>query len=524
MHTEERLSTQKSEIVADIKKEKPFIKKPQLSEALVGLREEFEKQENIEEKLKMVISFMKQTLSQTGTPSFKDFWEAKNMSFPLFKDKINPFVKSELWAEYVSLSAEAKRLKEILEEQSDFTVEQIDLALQALEEDLSQHEKLMVRFELTELSDDKEAFYDQKQREVLFYATLMSRMKELRKEIISTDMRIRHKNKLLERLASIGDRFIPKHKELIKIVSQSFTSDVKAFVEGSFLLDESSVKPGISNFYKLKEDIKYFQSLAKKISLNSQAFATTRVILSQCWEILQVSEKDRREASKIHLEEAASLIKAFSSAFEAEPAVNKEQVYQKSREVILAIEGYNLAHGDVRHLKNELKQAQEEALKPIALQEKEAFNKLHAKEISRKEGFELFKQEVFKVLSNHSQKSLKDTEELFDAFDDKVIFFKPAPKEEFQIHEMKWSLYETLLLKKEEEIKADDIDNLQNLGYAWEIFKEDTRSRLDKYRKAMGISGFDFEKAMLYREYIDLEKARLDRASNKVVEFEDRLE
>jgi hypothetical protein len=519
MHTEEKLSTQTSEVVADIKQEKTFIRKPQLSEALIGFKEELEKQDNIEEKLKMVISFMKETLSQTGTPSFKDFWEAKNMSFPLFKDKMNPFVKAELWSEYVNLSAEAKRLKDILEEQSEFTVHQIDLALQALEKDLLQHEKF------SELSDeDRGDFYDNKQREVHFYSTLMSRMKELRKEIISTDMRIRHKNKLLERLSSIGDRFIPQHKELIKIVSQKFIADIQEFVEGSFLLEEARVKAGVLNFHKLKEEIKHFQSLAKKIALNSQAFAKTRVILSQCWEILQVCEQEKREASKVHLEEALSLIAAFSSAFEGCPAVNKEQIYQKSREVTLAIEGYNLALGDVRYLKDQLQQAQQEALKPIVLQEKEAFAKVHAKEIFRKEGFDLFKKEVLQVLSNRAQQSLKSIEELFDTFDDRVASFNQEPKEQFQMHELKGSLYEALLLKKEEEIKLDDIDNLQNLGYAWEIFKEETKVRLEKYRKAMSTSGFDFEKAMLYREYIDCEKSRFDRVSSKVLEFEDYLE
>ncbi|MEI8299980.1 MAG: hypothetical protein WCG10_00005, partial [Chlamydiota bacterium] len=498
MHTEESLSTQKSEVVADIKKEKPLIRRPQLSEALIGFKEEFEKQENIEEKLKMVISFMKGTLSQVGTPSFKDFWEAKNMSFPLFKDKINPFVKSELWVEYMNLSTEAKRLKAILEEQSDFIVQQIDLAIQALEADLSYHEKSMVELKLPAESSDKEAFYEQKQHEIQFYATLTSRMKELRKEIIATDMRIRHKNKLLERLSVIGDRFIPKHKELIKIVNQSFISDVTSFMESSFVLEEGRVKTGVSNFYKLKEEIKYFQHLAKKTSLNSQAFATTRVILSQCWEILQTCEKEKKEASKAYLEEASSLIRSFSSSFETSPAASQEQVYQKSREVILAIEKYNLAYADLKYLKNELKQAQEEALKPILLQEKEAFNRLHAKEISKKAELELFKQEIHQITSNSHEQSLKDLEMLFEVFDDKVASFKLDLKDEFQMCEMKWTLYENLLLKKEKETHLDDIDNLQNLGYAWELFREDTRSRLEKYRKSMGSSGFDFEKAMLY--------------------------
>ena len=65
---------------------------------------------------------------QPQSPHFKDFWEARRLCLPLFKENMNPKSRSLLWAEYIEISAEARKLKEILDEQSPFAVEQIELA------------------------------------------------------------------------------------------------------------------------------------------------------------------------------------------------------------------------------------------------------------------------------------------------------------------------------------------------------------------------------------------------------------
>src|SRR5690242_18416117 len=85
--------------------------------------ESFEKEPSAEGKIRLSIDFMRDALASSGTPRFKDFWEGRKMCLPLFKENIPPKVRSQLWSSYIELSTEAKRLKEILDEQSAFAIE-----------------------------------------------------------------------------------------------------------------------------------------------------------------------------------------------------------------------------------------------------------------------------------------------------------------------------------------------------------------------------------------------------------------
>jgi hypothetical protein len=104
---------------------------------------QFEQKNDPEEKIRCAIDFMKGTLSHAGAPRFRDFWEARKECLPLFKENISPKSRALFWQEYVDLSVEARRLKEILDEQSVFAFEQIDLAIQALVKDLEAYDALL---------------------------------------------------------------------------------------------------------------------------------------------------------------------------------------------------------------------------------------------------------------------------------------------------------------------------------------------------------------------------------------------
>jgi len=75
---------------------------------------------------------MRSALSQAETPRFKDFWECRRQCCfslrKIFLQKHVPIVGG-----YVELSDEARRLKELLDEQAAFAVEQIELAIQSIE-------------------------------------------------------------------------------------------------------------------------------------------------------------------------------------------------------------------------------------------------------------------------------------------------------------------------------------------------------------------------------------------------------
>ena len=96
-----------------------------------ALMQQFHNENNLDEKLLLAVNFMEASLSQGGTPHFRHFWEARRLCLPLFKENISSSLRSQLWSKYSELSKEARRLKDLLDEQSAFAVEQIEKAVVA---------------------------------------------------------------------------------------------------------------------------------------------------------------------------------------------------------------------------------------------------------------------------------------------------------------------------------------------------------------------------------------------------------
>ena len=187
-----------------------------------------------EKKLEHTIQFIESTLAHGGTPHFKSFWDARNLCLEFFKQNISPALRSNLWTKYTELSKEARRLKEILEEQSAFAAEQIEIAIKALEDNIKQNHEILkdqppLTFEIASKTlENKMSHYDEIQKELNLLNVQASRINALRKELIKTATRIKHKNKFFQRLSSAGDLVFPRRKELIKEVSQHFMEDVDA--------------------------------------------------------------------------------------------------------------------------------------------------------------------------------------------------------------------------------------------------------------------------------------------------------
>ena len=69
--------------------------------------------------------------------------EIKNICLTLFKEPISAGARVGYWKEYVALSNEIKSLKNRLNEQTTFEVEQIDLEINSIEGDLKKYEVVM---------------------------------------------------------------------------------------------------------------------------------------------------------------------------------------------------------------------------------------------------------------------------------------------------------------------------------------------------------------------------------------------
>ncbi len=488
-----------------------------------------------EEKIAFGLQFMRSSVSQEGSPRFREFWESRRLILPYFKENLNPAIRSNLWSEYVELTVEARKLKEILEEQSAFAMEQIDLAIQAIEKDVEGFQELLksagdIPFaENAETIRQKTSHYNQIQRELNLLNTLASRLNSLRKEIIKTDMRIRFKTKFFKRLSELGDHIFPRRKELIETISSEFERDIERFVETHFKEGEIVGAP----YFAIREEIKALQVMAKVFTLNSGVFTRTRIRLSECWDKVKILEKEYKKEvfeKKQASSEQREMIKAKIDAL-------KEKSTQLSlpdltREIeILSNEmrGIQLQRDDVKYLREELfklrephRAAQEQKAKELLEMEKE---KLRVK----REQMNELKEKILQTLKDASTMDLEVLGAVYSDIEGQLAKLEISKVEKQQLERSLRPLKDLIADQKERSLlnlSEDDKKTLENLKLALQQRKErrqEIREQMEIYRKALGGSNLDFEKAMHYQELIEQEKERFDKANTAISEIEEKI-
>jgi hypothetical protein len=516
-------------------KKKGSSDKKEISSLFAEFMKNFEGEPSSEGKIRLSIEFMRAALSNSGIPRFKDFWEGRKLCLPLFKENISPKVRSQLWSSYIELSTEAKRLKEILDEQSAFAIEQIELAIQALERDLENYNLLLSQSEEPVLIKcvtlkDKEGFYTQIQKELLLLNTLAARVNAMRKEVVKTEMRIRIKNKLLERLSVCGDQIFPRRKELIKKISQEFMSDVDTFIESYFQDEEFKDL----HLYSLREEIKQLQSIAKILTLNTHAFTETRVKLSNCWDKIKNREKERKKETQLKRQEfkqnfdlVMEKIKPFGEACLA--GLSVDECNKQAEEILHFMKSIELGRDEVRLLKDEIHKAKRSPLDRARNIELERQKKEREAETKRRSTINTLKEELnslcnqapsldFDALVSKRDQLYKQFEEIMLAKAERQIVDRLFKQLKDISDEKK---EKTLLMLSEDDQKA--LDQLKVVLEERKLRRQEIKNQLENYRKLLGGSGFDFEKAMMYRELIEEEKVALEKINSSIDEIEEKI-
>ncbi len=497
----------------------------------------FEAEASTEGKIRLSIDFMRDTLANSGTPRFKDFWEGRRICLPLFKENISPKVRSQLWSSYIELSTEAKRLKEILDEQSAFAIEQIELAILGLERDLEHYDVILAQtqdawlpYESLSLKG-KEELYNTIQRELLFLNTLAARVNAMRKEVVKTEMRIRIKNKLLDRLSLCGDRIFPKRKELIKKVSNEFIGDVDKFIASHFEGDEFEGVP----LYALREEIKQLQSIAKILTLNTHAFTETRMKLSGCWDKIKDREKERkketlqkRQVFKENYDLVMEKIKPFAEACAV--GISIDECNRAATEIFDFMRTIELGRDEVRILKEEVykaKRAPQERAREI---EDERSRKEKEAETLRREKINSLKDALNALLADTDSIDVEVMAAQRDAIQAEFEGITLAKAERQIVDRLFKQLKDLIDEKKQVALLSLSEDDLKALDALKEVLEErkarrqEIKNQLEQYRKLLGGSGFDFEKAMMYREMIEAEKATLEKINASIDEIEEKID
>lgn len=525
----------KPDTIEEMPKKLPSVEVKELP-TLESLKKEFEGQSNKEEKLYIAVTLMEASLAQKGTPNFKTFWEARKLCLELFKENISPGVRAIHWSRYRELTDEAKRLKEILEEQTAFHVEQIDLAIQALEKETEEMETMVANASIPSFPKGCSSVkgnlskYATVQQELTLLNAHATRINGLRKELIRTEMRIRQKNQFFQKLSAAGNSVFPRRKALIKQVSDLFIEDVEAFVKNNFSSD-----PSDRGLFQFRDEIKALQAMAKVLTLNTHAFTQTRMKLSECWDKLKELDKEKKkefahqkEEFKKNAEQVVEKIKALQESFEEEPLSSHESL-KKIEEISSFMRTIELGRDEVKQLRNQLSDLQ----KPFKDQIKEEENKRRQVELEKEEK----RQEKIREIEE-SISSLQDTLPSIDKPTlEEHISNLTAQMEELTLSSMERKslkrlfvpLQDALVEKQEEELLKLPKETQQAIKQLKEVLqlrqerRLEIKEHIEKLRKACGSSGLDFEQSLNYNQQLNTEKDRLEKINQSIEEIESQI-
>ncbi len=489
-----------------------------------------------DDKLELAIRFMEQALAQSGNPDFKHFWEVRKLCLDFFKEPVNPAMRSALWTKYSELSKEARRLKEILDEQTAFAVEQIDIAITALELEAERFEENLDKVpsvifpETTGAFAEHLPFYENLQRKLNLLNAEASRVNLLRKELMKTEMRVRQKNRFFQRLSAIGDKVFPQRKDLIKEISQRFMADVDAFIAANFPFNPKKSQP----FHLLREEIKTLQGIAKILTLNTHAFNQTRLKLSECWDQIRVAEKELKKERTQQRTQSKDRLQSWLKQLEEIRVLYREQ-QKGARETDRALDdlGHQIRRSDL--MRDDQKLLREE----IDRFRKEVDEVLHAeknaKEREEKEA-QRQRQEAFKELKNrlnalHKDAATIELEDLKGQIEEINQQIETLTISKSERHELERALkpLNDLLFEREESQISLSGDEKQALNQLYEILEQrrerqkEIKAQLQNLRKLSGSSGLDIEQAMLHNEKMQTERERLEKITQGIEEIEAKI-
>lgn len=463
----------------------------------------------VEEKLEVLLSFMRRALEGGDGHHFREFWEARKLCGEFFTQPLHPLMRTRLWSQYTDICHEARVLKNLFDEQSSFVSEQIEKAIETIEAELpSFHEKGEKLPPLAELAtcpslQKHVGRYEALYHELQYLNSFASRIASLRKELLKTEMRFKQRHKLLDRLSKLGDAVFPKRKQAISEVSVLFVEDVEAFVRS---IQKNAPKgPAL---IEAREEIKRLQGIAKELTLGTDAFTKARAMLGECWESIKEAlkekrkaEHERREAFKKHRDELLEEIAKVKGEIdgkklnqvEAKRAIHGLQ--RKMREV-------PLSHQDVVSVREQLRELDESLSQPAVREAKSFDARDDAAHAAWFKGFldglkgpfeEASLEEKLCVLSHEA--------------DEHVL----SRVERLEVEEALAGLRDQVEAMRTRLFEAASDEGLGDELFALERLQSESKKLIDLWRKETSGSESDFSLAMRYTDLIQRERGRMQR-------------
>lgn len=489
----------------------------------------------IEERLTLCLEKMQESLEQKQEPNLSQFWQAKKECVLLFKEKISPQKRNQFWQKYIKLSDEGRIVRDFLDEEALFAIEQIELAIVDVEKQfqLIEESKCTIQLEFPRSPQAFIRIYDSccNLQNLIQQAQLLAiRLQELRKEISIMSMRMKIKGRFFDRLSLICDKLFPKRNEMIAQLSELFFQTVQDFVRKNFSENHQQLK---RNCYFLQNEIREIQAVAKLFSLSTKVFAETRKELSRCWDQLKEIEKEKKEDFSQMKEQSDSnsqKIEKMIQELSEEKDLSEKEVMSRLKEIQKEMQGSMLLR------------------KQIAILEKKC--ELIAKP------FEEAKEKAKEELREKRKQALLLEEQNVKAFLDKLVLLQQSiPSESLDITRstihnleasltqlecadarkkmLKQRLKEVMTAFAQVEEKAllfqatgsqEDQKRLSLILESKIAQREKLKAFLEECRKERGKSCLDFQKAIELSEKIEKGKAELQALEQSILDFDNKID
>ncbi len=484
-----------------------------------------------EERIRFCLDQMRAALFEARAPRFKDFWDLKRACLDLFKKVSSSPLRAQMWDEYTELSKEARHVKEILDEESAFAVEQIELALVAIEKDLENYTEILEHMPALFLLEEslflqpKKEEYQAAQKELSLLSQLATRLTALRKEVLKTEMRIRLKNGLLDRLSKAGDTVFPKRKEKIRSFSSQVVQDMEQFEK------ESADK----DLFVVQQEVKLLQSLMKELMLDSPSFGQVRLLLSRVWDLLKVKKQQERQDSeekKLLSRQNFALvmdrIKPLAEKCQKE-ATTLEEASKHGGEILTFMRSLDLSREETGALKDEIQKAKAPLYERQDKEHKEKERVLQEENHKRKLKLDTVLHAIEEVISKVDELSVQEASDKRTSFLRQVMTLGLNSVEKEVFEGVLKRLRDKIIEKKEKRLQNLPPSALQSLEELTGVLEErkeqraEIKTQLESYKKALASSGLDFQKAMQLKELVENEKERLQKVLEAISSIEEKI-
>ncbi|MGH2611987.1 MAG: hypothetical protein ACRDFB_02930, partial [Rhabdochlamydiaceae bacterium] len=222
-------------------------------------------------------------------------------------------------------------------------------------------------------------------------------------------------------------------------------------------------------------------------------------------------------------------IKPFAERCQGE-MFTSEEASKQAGEILNFMKTIEFGRDELQYLKSELSRARAPIFERLAKVQEAREKEIEEGERQRREQIEQFKQ-CIKETIDQVDRAVVEELNLSKEHLQQELHLLSITHAERELLEQELKILRDLINDKKEKMmlsltpeQRQSLDHLIRILEERKIQKNEIREQLKIYRKALAGSGFDFEKAMRYRELIDSEEIRLDKINAAIIELKAQID